>query len=305
MPTLNNTPTLQMMDVPTLPPLEGVGVPPPSPSTATATTPLTAQPASATSTTSINFDTILSELQTYQEQNNNLAIPSSHPTLARITDALTFIGFENIINQRWEAQYQKLKEYKLQNGHCNVPHSHPTLGSWVMNQREYYKLYENNPQSSPLTQSRYEQLKSINLSGVNLWEKRLLELKAYRDEHGHTDVPIDYPKLGVWVLNQRDTYAFNKDEMGNDRINALDQLGFNWNRWGRKRLKTREDAWDAQFNKLQEFIRVNGTCVLLVCVFHVCVFIFITISQQVHIMTFPHGSFFFPLLGIPPILFYL
>ena len=260
------------MEVPALPPLDGTSAPPSTAMTPTQTAPPASSSTTSSTTASINFDTILSELQTYQEQNNNLAIPTSHPTLARITDALTYIGFEHIINQRWEAQYQKLKEYKLQHGHCNVPHSHPSLGSWVMNQRDCYKLYENNPQSSPLTQSRYEQLKSINLSGVNLWEKRLLELKAYKDEHGHTDVPIDYPKLGLWVLNQRDTYAFNKDEMGNDRIDALDKLGFNWNRWGRKRLKTREDAWDAQFNKLQEFIKANGKC-CFVFMFLCCLFL--------------------------------
>lgn len=264
------------MEVPGLPPIDGglllpsVAVPVIQPmhenntalhlhhSTSTATTTQQQQHQQLNPTLLINFDSLISELHTYQQQYGNYTIASNHPAQANITDILTSYGIENIVHQRWENQLQSLRSYKLQNGHCNVPVSHPTLGQWVANQREYYKLYEDNKPTSPLTKERYEKLKTINLSGVNRWEKRLVELKAYKAEHGHCDVPIDYPKLGVWVLNQRDTYAFNKEDMPEERVAALNNLGFNWNRWGRKRLKARTDAWDAQFNTLQDFIKEHG-----------------------------------------------
>ena len=137
-----------------------------------------------------------------------------------------------------------------------MPLSHPTLGKWVSEQREYYKLHEQQ-KPNPLTPSRFEQLRSLGLT-VNRWEKRLEELRAYKAEHDHCDVPLEYPQLGFWVLNQRDTYHFEREDMPQDRIDALEALGFNWNRWGRNRLKIREDAWDVQFNKLVEFIKANG-----------------------------------------------
>mmetsp|Transcript_11323 Transcript_11323/g.24134 ORF Transcript_11323/g.24134 Transcript_11323/m.24134 type:complete len:158 (+) Transcript_11323:574-1047(+) len=111
---------------------------------------------------------------------------------------------------------------------------------------------------SPLTPERFEKLRDVGLT-INKWEKRLEELRAYKLAHGHCDVPIDHPGLlGVWVLNQRDAYHFEREDMPQDRIEALEGLGFNWNRWGRNRLKGREDVWNEQFGLLVEFIKVNG-----------------------------------------------
>jgi len=126
----------------------------------------------------------------------------------------------------------------------------------VRDQREYYKLYEQN-QPSPFSASRFQQLQSLGLT-INRWEKRLEELRLFKERHGHCDVPLDHPHLGVWVLNQRDAYHYERESMPRDRIDALEGLGFNWNRWGRNRLKIREDAWEAQFTKLLEFIKVHG-----------------------------------------------
>ncbi|KAL7540742.1 hypothetical protein ACHAXR_010356 [Thalassiosira sp. AJA248-18] len=206
---------------------------------------------------SISFDAIFSELQAWQQQNNgSLSIPTSHPALSRIADALTGEGIENIVDQRWDEQLAQLREYKSENGNCNVPFSHPTLGKWVSEQRKYFKLYELR-MPNPLTPARFEQLKMLSLT-VNLWEKRLEDLKLYKAQNGHCDVPLEYPKLGVWVLNQRDTYHFEGGKMPQDRVDALEAMGFNWNRWGRNRLKVREDAWDVQFNKLLEYIKEHG-----------------------------------------------
>lgn len=214
--------------------------------------------AEATSATpEINFTGVYTELLSYHTQNNgSLAVPSSHPALSRIADALTSGGIENLLNQRWDEQLAQLRNYKARHGNCNVPPTHPTLGKWAADQREYYKLYESQ-KPSPLTPQRYEQLKNLGLT-TNRWEKRLEELRTYKEEHGHTDVPMEHPKLGVWVFNQREAYEFERETMPQDRIDALDALGFNWNRWGRKRLKAREDAWDVQFNKLVDYMKEHG-----------------------------------------------
>ena len=244
-----------------LPPL-AVGLPTAAVTTTAATT------AAATTTTplhdpakpplpSISFDAIYSELHAYQTTNGSLTIPASHPALARITDILTGAGIEKIASRRWDDQLDNLRSYRARHGNCDVPPSHPTLGRWAGEQRAYYKERELG-RTSPLTDDRYERLKGLSLA-VNLWDKRLEELRAYKDEHGHTDVPLEYPRLGVWVLNQRDAYHFEREDFPQVRVDALDAIGFDWNRWGRNRLKTREDQWEAQFNKLLEYIKENGT----------------------------------------------
>jgi hypothetical protein len=120
----------------------------------------------------------------------------------------------------------------------------------------HYDLYEQQ-RPSPLMGERYKQLRELGLT-VNKLKGRLNELKAYRAQHGDCDIPITYPGLGLWVLNQRDAYHFERDVYPQDCIDKLEVLGFNWNRWGRNRLKVREEAWDMQFAKLVEFMEVHG-----------------------------------------------
>mmetsp|Transcript_14478 Transcript_14478/g.18921 ORF Transcript_14478/g.18921 Transcript_14478/m.18921 type:complete len:182 (-) Transcript_14478:113-658(-) len=68
------------------------------------------------------------------------------------------------------------------------------------------------------------------------WPIRFLELKAFREEHGHTLVPYKYPKnkpLGRWVIVQRYMYnelqKGNKSTMTEERIQQLNSIGFVWN----------------------------------------------------------------------------
>ena len=175
----------------------------------------------------------------------------------RIIDSITDTTLESLATKRWEDQLLALTSYKQRYGTCDVPLNHPTLGTWAAEQRNQYRAYEQQL-PTPLTAERYEKLKNIGIT-INRWEKRLVELKAYRAEHGHCDVPIDHPSgLGIWVSTQREHAHWNRDEMPKERIESLDAVGFNWNRWGHSRTKNRQDAWETQFIKLNEFIQEQG-----------------------------------------------
>jgi len=223
----------------------------------------------------VSLDAILAELQAYRDENDgSLDVPTSHPLLVRIADALAPSvvvgsrgggevgggGIGDDEGRRWDENMAELRAYKVRHGNCNVPPGASgrwaALAGWTAEQRVHYDLYERQ-RPSPLTGERYEQLRELGLT-VNPWEGRLVELRAYRAQHGDCDVPIAYPGLGLWVLNQRDAYHFERDVYPQDRIDKLEALGFNWNRWGRNRLKVREEAWDTQFAKLVEFMEVNG-----------------------------------------------
>ncbi|KAL7544608.1 hypothetical protein ACHAWF_007986 [Thalassiosira exigua] len=187
---------------------------------------------------------------------SRVSVPAYHPAMNRIADALTSAGVERVLDRRWEDQLAELRSYKAAHGTCDVPIEHAALGRWAAAQRAHYKLCERG-RPSPLSDERYEKLKALGLT-ANRWERRLEELRAHREEHGHCDVPLEHPGLGVWVHNQRETYEFEREKMPKDRVDALDELGFNWNRWGRNRLKTREDAWDVQYKNLLAYIREHA-----------------------------------------------
>ena len=146
------------MQVPTLPPIEGLSpAAPPSVSTAAAVTQQQTTTTTTTNESTIN-DALLAELQSYKQQNNNnLTIPESNSSIARISDILTSLNMEHIMNQRWESQLKQLQEYKIQNGQCNIPiseiNNNIELAKWAAEQCKHFKLYELNL-PNPLSKER-------------------------------------------------------------------------------------------------------------------------------------------------------
>ena len=105
----------------------------------------------------------------------------------------------------------ELRQYRAEHGNIMVPlkySTNPQLGPWIMNQRIQYRLFK---EGKPCTMSsnRVALLEAEGmvweLKGDN-WEKRLVELRTYKDRHGDCKVPSRYPdnpQLGQWVTNQR------------------------------------------------------------------------------------------------------
>lgn len=73
------------------------------------------------------------------------------------------------------------------------------------------------------------------------WNQRFEDLKEFKRIHGHCNVPSKYaenPELGVWVGTQRTQYrlfmasrdsgTLTMSNMNEDRIRALESLGFSW-----------------------------------------------------------------------------
>ena len=63
---------------------------------------------------------------------------------------------------------------------------------------------------------------------IELWETRYSQLVNYHKIHGHTRVTYgENPSLGSWVGRQR--AAFRNGAIDGDRMDRLNQLGFQWN----------------------------------------------------------------------------
>lgn len=103
--------------------------------------------------------------------------------------------------------------------------------------------------STSLTQERIGLLNDLGFTWTirsrdtfgESWNSRFEDLREFRRIHGHCNVPSKYaenPELGIWVGTQRTQYRLHMkgresgnltmSNMNEDRIRALDSLGFSW-----------------------------------------------------------------------------
>jgi hypothetical protein len=164
----------------------------------------------------------------------------------------------------WDGRFSELADYHKLNGHCNVPQTYienPKLGKWVSKQRTEYKLYLEG-KTSPMTPSRILELESLGFEWDSFgaaWEDRLSELADYRKIYGHCNVPRKYSEntqLANWVKKQRCQYRLHLEAkpsfMTNFRIQALESLGFEWDRL--------IAVWKARLIELADYRKTHGNC---------------------------------------------
>jgi hypothetical protein len=156
-------------------------------------------------------------------------------------DLLNDLGFAwNAQEVAWDRHLNSFKSFREEYGHSNVPvnhHKYPQLHLWVREQRRHYALMKQG-KNSHMTPARVEELDGIGFCWDTCeaqWSERLQELTDFQLKHGHCVIPANYtisPKLGSWVSNQRRVYKNSKDGkpgyMPEERIRALDDIGFNW-----------------------------------------------------------------------------
>lgn len=143
---------------------------------------------------------------------------------------------------QWSEKLDRLRRFRQKHRHCLVPCSYdpdPSLARWVRRQRYHYHLHLGG-KPSPLKPDRIEILNSIGFqwdAQEAQWRERLLELKEFKEQYGHTAVPSSYPanqKLATWVKFQRQQYRrYEKGDYSSyltkERIAVLDDLDFVWN----------------------------------------------------------------------------
>eukprot|EP00562_Extubocellulus_spinifer_P004922 CAMPEP_0178513734 /NCGR_PEP_ID=MMETSP0696-20121128/23638_1 /TAXON_ID=265572 /ORGANISM="Extubocellulus spinifer, Strain CCMP396" /LENGTH=326 /DNA_ID=CAMNT_0020143763 /DNA_START=115 /DNA_END=1095 /DNA_ORIENTATION=- len=93
------------------------------------------------------------------------------------------------------------------------------------------------------------------------WDERLLELRAFRKEHGHSLVPHTYPsnpQLARWVKRQRRQHKLLQEgkasTMTPDRAKLLESLGFVWD--------SHNAAWTEKTHDLRQYRAKYGDCLV-------------------------------------------
>jgi uncharacterized protein YbgA (DUF1722 family) len=179
---------------------------------------------------------------------------------------------DELRHTKWYNQYEKLVEFKRKNGHCMVPFKYEqdmSLGKWVTNQRSSHT-------NDKIRQDRKELLDeigfawSVERSGVvqrtnesreNIWNMHYEKLVEFKRKNGHCRVPYRYQhddSLGKWVSSQRTGHA--NGVMLSVRKDLLDEIGFAWK--GAGRYHNNNKIWHHQYEKLVEFKRTNGHCIV-------------------------------------------
>ena len=144
---------------------------------------------------------------------------------------------------KWNERYQELVKFQQEHGHCSVPSqfpSNPPLAQWVKRQRYQRKIFKEG-QHSTMTEERKILLDNLGFiwdSHSSFWEDRFQELTAFKEKHGHANVPTKYPEnlqLAIWAKCQRRQFKIFRTEgpkqsnMTLDRINKLTTIGFVFN----------------------------------------------------------------------------
>ncbi|WP_257616748.1 DEAD/DEAH box helicase [Chlamydia suis] len=213
------------------------------------------------------------ELKRFQEEHGHCKVPYKYPQNPQLAswvsnqrkdfkkgdlsedriERLEEIGFVwRVLEEAWEENFLELQRFREEHGHCKVPQGYPQnpqLALWVSDRRKKFK-------KGKLAEDRIERLEELGFVWdvtEEAWEENFLELQRFREEHGHCKVPKRYPQnpsLGVWVIRQR--HDFSREDLSEDKIERLEELGFVWD--------VAEEAWEKNFLELQRFREEHGHC---------------------------------------------
>lgn len=174
------------------------------------------------------------------QQNAGSPTNSINQSKAKQTQRLKEVKFRAYQAENWTEKFEELLRFREENGHCLVPNCHPdnpALAQWTKRQRYQYKLKMDGKRST-ITDERVRALDEAGFvwdSHKAVWAERLEELKEFKKQHKHCNVPSRYKanhQLAIWVKRQRRQWKNKMDRLPNcmtdDRQRALEAIGFVW-----------------------------------------------------------------------------
>ncbi|WP_298705576.1 DEAD/DEAH box helicase [uncultured Variovorax sp.] len=218
------------------------------------------------------FEQRMRELEVFRKKHNHCNVPKDSGSLGRWVayqrqaakkpgypmaryarlDAIGFVWVIRASPLDSTVLLAQLEKFRQENGHCNVPQSPPSgLGRWVNRQRAMAKQ----PGYPKELRACLDAMGFVWEAGTGVRsEQRLVELIAFKQEHGHCNVPGNYPGgLGEWASQQR--VKAKKPGYPEDRRARLDAIGFVWSF-----RATPRSIWEAWCGKLDEFRQEHGHC---------------------------------------------
>lgn len=163
-------------------------------------------------------------------------------------DRLNSWGFswKPTVYNRLEDRINDWHEYKLALERDGKPYKDPEQGTplhrFVAKLRSKYKQFQAGEKTN-LTKEQMDQLtawefpwQSVNpspkftVTKFKSWQERYEELVEYKQQRGTIHVPIKYPVLGNWVMQQRKEWKKwaegRKSCLNQDKVEKLERIGF-------------------------------------------------------------------------------
>ena len=196
---------------------------------------------------------------------NSIHAASSHPTISAAAPRATAkrkrsrSSISSAQASTWEDRYQQLLAFHRQHGHCSLERKskrrkqqtnqeeegqededYGDLLRWMKRQRYQFTLKQQGKRSF-LTDERQRLLEELGFvwdSHSAVWEERFLELKAFKERHGHCNVTKrhDNRSLAIWVQCQRRHWKLSqtnqRQQISPERVAKLEGIGFVWNPLG-------------------------------------------------------------------------
>ncbi len=151
------------------------------------------------------YDQTLAVWVRTQRGNANRRNPADRLSAVR-RRRLEELGFSFSIDaDNWERRFAQLGQYAEKHGHCDVPRfakEFGGLGIWVSHQRNA----ERAEKLEPFRRERLSALGFVFNPRQCRWDDWLRRLAAFRDQHGHANVPRhskEVPALSDWLGQQQ------------------------------------------------------------------------------------------------------
>ena len=154
---------------------------------------------------------------------------------------------------KWQRYFNKLEKIYGSQEEGNLfilkEQDDPQLYAWTEQQRKAFR-------KGTMPMERENLLRTINFvfdPNEAKWWQKYRDLCKYHDEHQSTMVPLvdedENPNyLGQWVTRQRRLY--HDDSLGEDRIQALNDINFSWD--------PEAESWEKYYNQLCDFHRKHN-----------------------------------------------
>ncbi len=221
------------------------------------------------------WDRRLETLTQFRQEHGHDNIPNTTPELGELAqwvtrqrrlykherlpldrmERLTAIGFVwEAKEAAWDEDYANLKQYRARFGHCHISpkwSEDPRLKRWVKKQRTLRQKEE-------LEKEKIARLDAIGFvwdQRETLWEEMFSDMISFKEQHGHCNVPENYPEnpdLVWWVNVQRKAYSNGTLEQA--RIERLNERGFIWDPY--------QALWDDMYRVLQRYRTQYGHCIV-------------------------------------------
>lgn len=157
-------------------------------------------------------------VQSPRQTNNQPSVPANNninnyqPIAPKAMPSATTV-YRN--NDKWSQVFADLKQFKVNNGHLNVENKDSNLAKWCLTQRRSYKRYKKGAKTI-LTEEKISKLKDLGFDFEPLcfmnknaqnFHKRCEELKKFKEEHGHCEVPTK-SSLYAYLVDQKAIVSF-------------------------------------------------------------------------------------------------